>query len=53
MTDVDDARADQRTPGGAILMDGIRLRDEITEQLAAEMVVARFAPCLSGDRPRR
>ena len=38
MTDVDDARADERTPGGAILMDGIRLRDEITEQLAAEML---------------
>ena len=38
MTDVDDARADERTPGGAILMDGIRLRDEITEQLAAEMI---------------
>ena len=37
MTDVDDAR-DERTPGGAILMDGIRLHDEITEQLAAEMI---------------
>ncbi len=28
---------DERTPGGAILMDGIRLRDEITERLAAEI----------------
>ena len=28
----------ERTPGGAILMDGARLRDEITERLAAEMV---------------
>jgi methylenetetrahydrofolate dehydrogenase (NADP+)/methenyltetrahydrofolate cyclohydrolase len=32
------ATADERTPGGAILMDGVRLRDEITEQLAAEML---------------
>src|SRR5262245_25871486 len=28
----------ERTPGGAILMDGARLRGEITEHLAAEMV---------------
>jgi methylenetetrahydrofolate dehydrogenase (NADP+)/methenyltetrahydrofolate cyclohydrolase len=28
----------ERTPGGAILMDGARLRDEITERLAAELV---------------
>ena len=27
-----------RTPGGAILMDGARLRDEVTEHLAAELV---------------
>ena len=32
------ATADERTPGGAILMDGARLRDEITERLAAEML---------------
>src|SRR5262245_52185381 len=28
----------EHTPGGAILMDGARLRDEITERLAAELV---------------
>jgi len=32
------ATADERTPGGAILMDGARLRDEITERMAAEML---------------
>ncbi len=31
------ATTDERTPGGAILMDGARLRDEITERLAAKM----------------
>jgi methylenetetrahydrofolate dehydrogenase (NADP+) / methenyltetrahydrofolate cyclohydrolase len=38
MTETTTATEDERTPGGAILMDGARLRDEITEQLAARML---------------
>lgn len=51
------SEADERTPGGAILMDGNRLRDEITEKLAAEVVsLGSPAVCLAtvlvgDDRP--
>jgi methylenetetrahydrofolate dehydrogenase (NADP+)/methenyltetrahydrofolate cyclohydrolase len=49
--------ADERTPGGAVLMDGNRLRDEITERLAAEIAALGSPPvCLAtvlvgDDRP--
>ena len=49
--------ADERTPGGAILMDGKRLRDEITEQLAGELAALGNPPVCLGtvlvgdDRP--
>ena len=48
---------DARTPGGAILMDGNRLRDEITLELAAEIAgLGSPTVCLStvlvgDDRP--
>lgn len=47
----------ERTPGGAILMDGIRLRDEIVARLRAEIEAAGSPPvCLAtvlvgDDRP--
>jgi methylenetetrahydrofolate dehydrogenase (NADP+)/methenyltetrahydrofolate cyclohydrolase len=51
------AGADQRTPGGAVLMDGNRLRDEITDRLAAEIAALGSPPVCLGtvlvgdDRP--
>jgi methylenetetrahydrofolate dehydrogenase (NADP+)/methenyltetrahydrofolate cyclohydrolase len=39
---------DERTPGGAILMDGKRLRDEITERLAAELAALGNPPVCLG-----
>ena len=48
MNDLLNSGAGDRTPGGAILMDGNRLRDEIVAALAQSIVVAGSPPvCLA------
>lgn len=48
MNDLSNAGGDERTPGGAILMDGNRLRDEIVAALANTISAAGSPPvCLA------
>jgi len=48
MKDLLNSGADERTPGGAILMDGNRLRDEIVATLASTIIAAGSPPvCLA------
>ena len=48
MNDLLNSGADERTPGGAILMDGNRLRDEIVARLASTIDAAGSPPvCLA------
>ena len=48
MNDLLNSGADERTPGGAILMDGNRLRDEIVATLASTIIAAGSPPvCLA------
>ena len=48
MNDLLNSGADERTPGGAILMDGNRLRDEIVARLATTIAAAGSPPvCLA------
>ena len=48
MNDLLNAGGDERTPGGAILMDGNRLRDEIVATLASTILAAGSPPvCLA------
>jgi methylenetetrahydrofolate dehydrogenase (NADP+)/methenyltetrahydrofolate cyclohydrolase len=48
MNDLLNSDADERTPGGAILMDGNRLRDEIVARLATTIAAAGSPPvCLA------
>ena len=48
MNDLLNSSGDERTPGGAILMDGNRLRDEIVAALAQTIVAAGTPPvCLA------
>ena len=43
----------ERTPGGAVLMDGIRLRDEIVAGSASEIEAAGITAGVPGDRAGR
>ena len=48
MNDLLNSGADERTPGGAVLMDGNRLRDEIVATLASTIIAAGSPPvCLA------
>ena len=48
MNDLQNSGADDRTPGGAVLMDGNRLRDEIVAKLAQTIAGAGSPPvCLA------
>ena len=48
MNDLLNSGAGDRTPGGAILMDGNRLRDEIVARLATTIAAAGSPPvCLA------
>jgi methylenetetrahydrofolate dehydrogenase (NADP+)/methenyltetrahydrofolate cyclohydrolase len=48
MNDLQNSGADDRTPGGAVLMDGNRLRDEIVARLATTIAAAGSPPvCLA------